>query len=101
MPNFTVNFPRESEVSFKVIIYVYVMIPTFKIKFKHVYLCNVDQGLVIFYQQNFRPRTRDLRSIIRFFYNFISQKIFYWIRYKVPNYRCNNSVYTYSIFPVI
>ena len=35
MPNFTINIPRESEISLKSFIYVYVMIPTFMIKVKH------------------------------------------------------------------
>ena len=45
------------------------------------YLRNVDQGLVVFYQQNFRALKRDVRGIICFVYKFISQKIFYRIHY--------------------
>ena len=41
MPDFTINFSRESGISLKRFIYVYVMIPTFKIKLKRKFgVCN-------------------------------------------------------------
>ena len=48
MPNCTINFPRESEINLKSFIYIYVMIPTFKIKFKHKFGAGIKKILKTF-----------------------------------------------------